>query len=720
MAKVIEARAFCNNEVAYLAWKTDGKIEDCLGFMITRINLDTGERRLLPAWVAFDTQSNPDWEAQDTSVWPIQKFSWRDLTLRRSRNTLQVRAPFRAKYEIVPVGPEAPGRVAVPPSPTAQPGKYKGNPIPMFVCGEAGETNEFDVTDSFGDVSAFFNNEILSTQNLRKQLETPDGKAPTKPQIDAHIKKPGDPIRTFLAGDVLPALKTMFTRAEQEDGTLHLALYELEDAELVDLLVQNQARLHLILSTAGSKTVKADKTKPASIAAAAKAMVKRSKLVKKATKKKSIATKAKKSAKKVSAAKKTGAAKKTAKKVTKKTVKKTKKSSAAKAKNVTIWDVTNAAARAKLSALMGNRLQNRMFNNSAHIGHNKFAVLLDRNGKPIVVWSGSTNWTKTGLCAQSNNTIIVESDAVAKAYFDYWTRLHADKLPVPKPLSAQLGCEQGPALRTADATPNSATLDNGKTSIDLWYSPNTPKTGTPKTRTVPPDLQFVFKLMKQAKDAIFFLVFNPGRTDAEGDDINTVVSAGIDFGRLDPDLTVFGAISDPTALPGFVAPPKDQPKDAPKIPPAAIFSPEGVPNVLMIRAAAIKDLIGDFQRELLSAGHAIIHDKIVVIDPMSETDCVVITGSHNLGFKASYANDENMLVLRGNRPLALAYTTHVLDIYDHYKFRAVLEQQTREIMLKGKPPPKRPTGKGFLQITDKWQDPYISGEKGKELAYFLR
>src|SRR5262249_52702727 len=162
----------------------------------------------------------------------------------------------------------------------------------------------------------------------------------------------------------------------------------------------------------------------------------------------------------------------------------------------------------------------------------------------------------------------------------------------------------------------------------------------PKTRTVPPDLEFVFSLMKQAKDAIFFLVFNPGRTDAEGEDINTVVSAGIDFGRLDPKLTVFGAISDPTALPGFVATPKDESEDedkhAPKIPPAAIFSPEGVPNVLMIRAAAIRDLIGDFQRELLSAGHAIIHDKIVVIDPMSETDCVVITGSHNLGFKASY------------------------------------------------------------------------------------
>ena len=711
MAKVGDARAFCNNEVAYLAWKTDGKINDCLGFMITRINLDTGERRLLPAWVAFDTQSNPKWEEQDTSVWPIQKFSWRDLTLRRSRNTLQIRAPFRAKYEIVPVGPAAPGRVAVPPSPTAQPGKYKGDPIPLFVCGEAGETNAFTVTDNFGDVSAFFNNGILSTQNLRKQLETPDGKAPTKPQIDAHIQKTGDPIRTFLSGDVLPALKSMFARAEKEDGTLHLALYELDDPELVELLVQNQARLNIILSTAGSKTVAAGKT--GSLAAAAKAVVKRSKVVKEAKKKRSAAKKTKKASK----AQKAKASKKTVKKAAK-----AANGAAAKPKKITIWDITNSDAREKLSALMGARFQNRMFNNSAHIGHNKFAVLLDKTGKPTAVWSGSTNWTPTGLCAQSNNTIVVESEDVAQAYFEYWTRLHADELPEPDPLSAPLGSDQGPELRKANAKPSPAKLDNGKTEVELWYSPNTPKTGTPKTRTVPPDLEFVFSLMKRAKDAIFFLVFNPGRTDPEGEDVNTVVSAGIDFGRLDPKLTVFGAISDPTALPGFVAPPKDAPQDknAPKIPNAAIFSPSGVPNVLMIRAAAINDLVSDFQREILSAGHAIIHDKIVVIDPMSETDCVVITGSHNLGFKASYANDENMLILRGNRALALAYTVHVLDVYDHYKFRAALEQQARDAMLKGNPKPKKPTGKGFLQTTDKWQDPYIAGEKGKELAYFLR
>lgn len=648
MGKLVAAKAWCNNEVAYLVWKADEKIKDCLGFMITRINLDTSERRLLPAWVAFDTQSNPNWEEQDTSVWPIQKFSWRDLTLRRSRNTLAMRDPaFRAKYEIVPVGRAAPGRAPVPASATAQPGKYKGTPIPLFICGPAVETNEILVTSDFGDASAYFNNGILSTQNLRKQLQTPDGKTPSKGKLTKLINTPGNPVRDFLGGDIIPALASMFERADAEDGTLHLALYELSDPQLIDLLAANQKRLNLILTTAGN-------TPPP-------------------------------------------------------------KGSGQKPK----WDTTNAAARKRLSALMGKRLQNRMFNNSAHIGHNKFAVLLNSDDKPIVVWTGSTNWTPTGFCGQSNNTIVIESDDVAQAYFEFWTRLHDDVLPTPKPLSAPLASDQGKALRHANATSSPATIDQGKTEVELWYSPNTPKTGTPKNRTVPPDLAVVFDLMKQAKHAIFFLVFNPGRTDAEGADINTIVSAGINFGRFNPDLTVYGAISDPTAVPGYQQPPKDRDKNAPKIPNAAIFSPEGAPNVLFIRAAAIDEKIGDLQMELLSAGHAIIHDKIVVIDPLSEKDCVVITGSHNLGFKASYANDENMLIIRGNPALAQAYTVHVLDVYDHYKFRAVLEQQDRDALLKGKPKPTQPTGKGFLQTVDNWQDPYIAGEKGQELNYFL-
>ena len=51
-------------------------------------------------------------------------------------------------------------------------------------------------------------------------------------------------------------------------------------------------------------------------------------------------------------------------------------------------------------------------------------------------------------------------------------------------------------------------------------------------------------------------------------------------------------------------------------------------------------------------------------------DCVVITGSHNQGFRvSSYANDENFIIVRGHQPLAQAYATHVMDVYDHYRWR---------------------------------------------------
>jgi len=63
----------------------------------------------------------------------------------------------------------------------------------------------------------------------------------------------------------------------------------------------------------------------------------------------------------------------------------------------------------------------------------------------------------------------------------------------------------------------------------------------------------------------------------------------------------------------------------------------------------------------LSLAFATIHDKIVVIDPFSD-NCTVITGSHNLGYTASFKNDENMLIIRNDKGIAQAYATHVLDM----------------------------------------------------------
>ena len=71
-------------------------------------------------------------------------------------------------------------------------------------------------------------------------------------------------------------------------------------------------------------------------------------------------------------------------------------------------------------------------------------------------------------------------------------------------------------------------------------------------------------------------------------------------------------------------------------------------------------------------------DRIVVIDPFAD-DCVVVTGSHNLGYQASYNNDENLLMIKGNKKLAMAYATHVLDVYDHFAWRWTVNQGSNAV-----------------------------------------
>jgi phosphatidylserine/phosphatidylglycerophosphate/cardiolipin synthase-like enzyme len=72
----------------------------------------------------------------------------------------------------------------------------------------------------------------------------------------------------------------------------------------------------------------------------------------------------------------------------------------------------------------------------------------------------------------------------------------------------------------------------------------------------------------------------------------------------------------------------------------------------------------------------------------------VITGSHNLGYRASYANDDNLVVIRGHRRLAEAYAVHVMDVYDHYRWRYVRERYGAKAFT------------GLLR-SDGWQDKYF-------------
>ena len=673
MGKLIKARAWCNGEVAYLSWAADGPIADCVGFMITRVHEtgpDAGQRRILPTWIGFTDQSNPDWLDQDSSVWPIQQYEWRDLTLRRSRDTAKVRPiDFRVHYEITPVGLAGPGGPALPASPTAPfldengSPRYEGPQHPLAKVGDPIDTPPIDVTHDYAGVRATYTNGILSTQNLLQQLEAVQGNKPrnvaagpiTKitpgllKTLLQHIPIKDDEIRTFLTADVLGFLLSMIDRAEKKKGAeLYMALYELHDPELIERLTKltKAGKAHVILSTAGATNPNSRDTPPND-------------------------------------------------------------------KQPVAWDTENHPARSGLHNASAANVQDRLFNNTAHIGHNKFAVYVE-NGVAKSVLTGSTNWTETGLCTQSNNAIIIDDIQVAGQYLACWKRLFDDPQPAGQELTITYKKQplmgfgknngvQGAVLRAANATPPKPDTLDGGTTVEVLFSPNTKAKTKNADSPTPIDLSRVYSLMEHANHAILFLAFLPGYAG-----VQNIISEAAKLAVERPTVLVQGAVSDPKALPPRAKAGEPTTYTAPdgttkKLPQPAVWWPGGdASRVAVIRAAAVTTQTGDLRPELLSAGHAIIHDKIIVIDPLDGEACTVITGSHNFGYKASYQNDENLLIIRGNQALAIAYAVHVLDVYDHYLMRAKLSDSLRKSLIETGKPPVANSG-GFLRTTPDWQ-----------------
>lgn len=657
MAGIISARAYANNEVAYIAWDIDEKIPGCLGFEVVRVYLEadgtvakrqdgTDKRVSCATWVGFMGQRNPHWLPQGSGVWPVQKLSWRDLTLRKRRDGLKRRPDeVRVRYEVRPVGDLGPGMEAAPdPAPynalvaryDAQ-GKpildanekpamvevksYDGAPRPLGYLGPAVTTNSILITSRRGPFRSTFTNGILAAQWLRNVL-LDDGVIEPN-ELYNKISDPDDPHRKYLAGDVLPLLHELFERP----GEFYLSLYELEDRELLELLLKNAGRIHVILANTGA----VDK----------------------------------------------------------------------------VWDERNAHARQALIDA-GADIQHRMFNNSTHIGHNKFVVHVPPAGAPASVFTGSTNWTQTGVAGQTNNALLIEEPAVAQVFFDYWERMKTDALEVPDPFGLEMrATQQSAVFRESNFKKAVVPLAQGG-ELTAWFSPNTKE--RTKTKKLPPDLSDVYGRMRRAEHAILFLAFYPGQS---GNDC--IIGEAIEIGRKDRELIVAGAVSSAQAMPNYVPKKKNDASDPANDTPAKSPHVFKDANVEVVRAARIDDraIFEDFGMEQLTAKGtvgAIIHDKIMVIDPLS-SNCAVILGSHNLGFKASYSNDENMVIVTGNRDLAEAYAVHILDVVDHYRFRAIQSQRQAE---------GKKGWSGFLQGDDRWQDGYVEHRKGAVMRYFAR
>jgi hypothetical protein len=600
------AVAFSNNDIAVVAWTFDKHIDGCLGFAIHQIDVSAGNKEtVLPALARFENQDKE--QKLTTEQAPVQKFWWKDLFAKRG-NTY--------KYRIVPMG-GTPGALS----------PLKDEPALV--------SNEVTLTPSRPPFNVFFNRGITATQALARALDHKLSVTTLTP----HILDPADPIRKRLTGDLETGVTSLLTRADKEGGTIHAALYELNDPEGLEKHLQaNPESRNVILGNEQSENT----------------------------------------------------------------------------------DDADAENRANLKAA-GVNVVDRILGKGS-IPHNKFMVL-SKGGKPMTVLTGSTNWTSTGLCTQTNNVLVIESGEVAARYMEYWEALKAD-------IEAADGDKkelQSQTLRDFTHKNNdSKPINLGKgVTIELMFSPNTKGKLARPPKGTPNDMQRVFDLVDGAKQAVLFLAFDPGN--------NSILDrAGLALAK-NPDLFVRGALTSPQRATNFSAAlhsggaaDTDEGEEGEPVTPDGVTvvgepgkpkkkGKKGVdptefkPDFRAVPAGAIgaDDVFGAFEAEMRKFGFAIIHNKIVVIDPFSD-DCAVVTGSHNLGFRASHNNDENMVIIRGHKALAEAYACHVLDLYDHYAFRFFLKTRPK---IFGRP----------LQPDDTWQERYIIGkdEKSPELRFWL-
>jgi len=358
----------------------------------------------------------------------------------------------------------------------------------------------------------------------------------------------------------------------------------------------------------------------------------------------------------------------------------------------------NQQVRAQLKSKI--RVYDRIVK-TPHFAHNKIVIFCDSGGKPQKVLTGSTNWTSPGLCTQANNGLIIDDPGVAADFLDAWNRIH------------MAGNNYPPSLIAANSTATTYQVDGCK--VTPWFVPT----------QAAQDLDYARKLINAAKEGILFLFFNPGTFQPDDQPEKWTLLQNIlnrhhqeNNAYYDPNVYIKGVVNQEIPyLTEDNVPAKGKKPPAPSLDPttpthavalytSGIEPPQRLTHDVLV-PANVKTNFHDWEKELLGASMVNIHSKVIVIDPFGANP-VVMTGSHNLGYKASTENDDNLVIVEGNAPMAAAYAVNIIAIFQTYRWNSYVEAHRQD-----------PNVWHGLVDNDQWQDSYLTGDARAEIQFWL-
>jgi len=279
------------------------------------------------------------------------------------------------------------------------------------------------------------------------------------------------------------------------------------------------------------------------------------------------------------------------------------------------------------------------------IPHNKFIVKLV-DGHPTQVWTGSTNFTDTGFFGQTNVGHLVTDATAAGVYLKYWTELSSD--PVHSAAVANATALTSNPANAIAASSIAAFYSPRKTDNMLdWYGQRITDTASFAMMTIPFNVAgTILSALAAKRDAMRLVILE----DVPTADIDAAEKRN--RGKL--------AFSNGAILGKSIIKYKSSAGGA-KVTP--------IPNSSLDHWFVDEELARPTNN-----GHVFfVHSKVLLIDPLSD-DPLVCSGSANFSTNSLVANDENMLLIRGNARVADIYMTELDRIFRHFRARDIINQ----------------------------------------------
>lgn len=222
----IEVKAFANADDILIAWEPATWSNDWVGFQLERRDETSRQVTIIANRIPPKPGGGP---VQPTGISstqsPIRRCIWTDHSVVDSNNV---------SYRVTAMKNAAGGGFA-PDAASASDWT-----APTVATGEAG-----------GGLTCYFNRGTLMSQIVSRFVNGDVSDASLR-QFLVDLEKPGFNARRYLSGDILPNILKFLRDADRRGSAIHLAIYEINDHELVDALKPFGKRGHVLLGNGGA------------------------------------------------------------------------------------------------------------------------------------------------------------------------------------------------------------------------------------------------------------------------------------------------------------------------------------------------------------------------------------------------------------------------------------------------------------------------------------